>query len=163
DRIRNDEVSVCESLHQGACSKPICAVIREISFTYRVKAWNCRHQVVVDPQAAHCVVDRRIDSHRSFVRIFTGDPFVHVEQISVSFGNHLLAEALNRVLKIQVDTQAASNTTSFIAYCFRIARCDVAGNQISEAWIFPFEVIVALRFRYLTWRPRVPGLLRNPD
>ena len=63
-RVRDDEVAVRQPLHQRARAEAIRAVIREVGFAEDVQAGDGAHQVVVDPQAAHRVVDRRIDPHR---------------------------------------------------------------------------------------------------
>ena len=49
------------------------------------QAGEVAHQVVVNPKAAHGVVERRINPHRHFVRIFAGDLLVHVEEVAVAF------------------------------------------------------------------------------
>src|SRR5215213_1498875 len=83
DGVGNDEVAVGQSLHQRAGAQPVRAVIAEVGFPEHVQARQVAHQVVVDPQPAHRVVDSGIDPHRHRVRILVGDPLVHVEQVAV--------------------------------------------------------------------------------
>ena len=56
DGVRNDEVAVRKTLHECAGAETIGAMIGEISFAQDKEAGNGRHQVVIDPQAAHGVV-----------------------------------------------------------------------------------------------------------
>ena len=52
------------------------------------------HQVVVDPEPAHRVVDRGVDPHRHAVRVLAGDALVHLEEVAVALLDHVVAEAL---------------------------------------------------------------------
>ena len=85
ERVGHDEVAVGEALHQRAGAQAIGAVVGEIRFADYEQAGDGGHQVVVDPQAAHGVVDRRIDAHRDLVGIFVGDALIHLEEIAVAF------------------------------------------------------------------------------
>ena len=84
DRVRQDEVAVGQALHQRAGAEAIGAVVGEIRFTDHEQAGDGAHQVVVHPEAAHRVVDGRIDAHRHLVRILAGDALVHFEQVAVA-------------------------------------------------------------------------------
>ena len=110
DRVGKDEVAVGQSLHQRARAEPVGAVIGEIGFADREQSGDRAHQVVIHPQSAHRVVDRRIDPHRNFVGIFAGDALVHVEQIAVAFVDAVLAEPLDGIGEIQIDAEAGSPT-----------------------------------------------------
>ena len=91
NRVRNDEVAVRQALHQCAGPQAIRPVVGKVRLAQREQAWNGGLEIVVDPQAAHRVMDGRIDAHRRLIRILTGDPLIHVEQIAVALTNGVLA------------------------------------------------------------------------
>ena len=64
DRVRDDEVAVGQPLHERAGAEPVRAVVGEVRLAEHVQAGHRAHQVVVHPQPAHRVVDRRVDAHR---------------------------------------------------------------------------------------------------
>ena len=64
DRGRQHEVAVGQALHQRAGAEPVGAVVGEVGLADHEQAGDRGLQVVVDPQAAHRVVDGRVDAHR---------------------------------------------------------------------------------------------------
>ena len=138
DRVRKNEIAVGQSLHQRTGSEPVGAVIGEVSLADRIKPRDRRHQVVIHPQAAHRVVNRRIDSHWNFVRILARNPFVHIEQISIPLTDTLFAETFDGVGKVEVNAETAfPDALAFVAYSLCIARCHITRYQIPEAGILP--------------------------
>src|SRR6185369_11879039 len=114
-------------------------------FTESKQAGYRRHEVVVDPQPAHRVMDRRKDPHWNFIWIFAGDAVVHVEQVAVPFANALLSKTLDRIRKVEIYAKTRfANAAPFIADLFCVTRGDVSRDEVAKARIFPFEVIVAL-------------------
>ena len=110
-----------------------------------MEAWNIGHQVVVHPQPAHRVVDRRIDHHRALVGILAGDLVIHLEKIPVAGADRVLAEALGRIAEIQVNAEAGrSHAAPFIADLLGGARRNVAWGEIAERRVFPLEEIIPL-------------------
>ena len=93
DRVGKNEVTIRQSLHQGAGAEPVGAVIGEVGFADRIEPGNRGHQVVIHPESAHRVVNRRIDAHRNVVGIFARDAFVHLEEVAVPFLDALLSRA----------------------------------------------------------------------
>ena len=91
DRQRNDEISVRQPLHERARSQAIGAMIGEIGFADHVQPGDRAHQVVIDPQASHRVVDSRIDAHRDLVGILVRDALIHLEEIAISLGDAIRA------------------------------------------------------------------------
>ena len=120
DRVRNDEVAVCQPLHQRTRAEAVRAVIREVRFTQHMKARQGAHEVVIHPEAAHRVVNGRIDSHGSFIWVLTRYALVHVEKIAVALIDDLLTQTFDRLRKIQINAQAGSYTEAFVAYGFGI-------------------------------------------
>ena len=147
-RVRQDEIAVREPLHQRAGAQAIGAVIGKVRFADHEQAGDGAHQVIIHPQAAHGVVDRRIDAHRNLVRIFVGDALVHLEQIAVALANHIHAQPLDGIREIEIDAQPGlAHAAAFVAHGFRVARCHVARDQVAEARIAALQIIIALGFR----------------
>ena len=97
DRVREHEVAVGETLHQRRRAEPVRAVVGEVRLAEHEQAGQVAHQVVVDPQPAHRVVDGGVDAHRHLVRVLVGDALVHLEEVAVALLDHVLAEALDRL------------------------------------------------------------------
>src|SRR5262245_732468 len=122
------------------------------------------HQVVVDPETAHRVVNRRIDPHRDLVRILVRDLLIHLEEVSVLLLDHGHADTLDGVFELQIHGAVAlANPSSVVAYLLGITRGDVAWHEIPEARILALEIVVAFVLRYLVRRPGVALFLRDPD
>ena len=110
-------------MHQRAGSEPVGAVIGKICFTDHKQTGHIAHQVVIDPETAHRVMDGGINSHRHFVGIFAGDLFIDFEQISVAFANRIFAQTFNCIGKIEIDAASARpNAATFVANFLRCAR-----------------------------------------
>ena len=92
DRGRQHEVAVGESLHERARAEPVRTVVREVRLAEHVQAREVAHQVVVNPEPAHRVVDGRVDPHGDLVRVLTGDALVHLEEVVVALLDDVLAE-----------------------------------------------------------------------
>ena len=168
DRVRDDEVAVGQPLHQRAGAQPVGAVIGEVRFAQHVQARQVAHQVVVDPEPAHRVVDGRVDPHRHLVRILVGDLLVHVEEVAVLLLDRLGAEPLDRVGEVEIHRQAAlADAAALVADLLGVARRDVARHEVAEARILALEVVVALRLREsapaAACRPAVFGTQTRPS
>jgi hypothetical protein len=108
-------------------------------------------------------MDSRIDPHGNFVGILSSDFLIHVEEVAVFFANHGLGKPANRIREVQINAlPAGAHASPFIADFLRIARSNVAGNQIAEARVTPFEVIIPLVFRNAGGSAIVVLLLRHP-
>ncbi len=106
DRVGDDEVAVRQPLHQRAGAQPVGAVVGEVRFAEDVQPRHRAHQVVVHPEPAHRVVDGGVDAHRHLVRVLVGDLLVHLEEVAVLLLDRVRADALDRVLEVEVDRQA---------------------------------------------------------
>src|SRR5262249_19942172 len=163
-RVRNDEVSVGQSLHQGARAEPVRSVVREISLAQHKEPVDRAHQVVVDPQPSHGVVNRRVNPHRNLVRILAGDPLIHLKQVAVLLADGVLAQSLNRVGEIQVYAEPRiTHTEALVADLLGGTRGHVARHEISKTRIPAFQVIVAVGFRYVIGTAAVAFLFGDPD
>ena len=122
-RVGQNEIAVGQTLHEGAGSEPVGAVIGKVRFADHKQAGHVAHQIVIDPEPAHRVMHRRINSHRHFVGVFAGDFFVDFEQISVAVPNRVFAQAFDRVGKIEIHAApAGTDAAAFIANFLRRAR-----------------------------------------
>jgi hypothetical protein len=132
--VREDEVTVRQSLHQRAGTEAIRAVIGEVRLANHVQARDRAHQVVVDPQSAHRVVRGRKDAHRDLVRVLVSDALIHLEQVAVLLLNGAAAEPLDGIAEIQVDAEAGrTDAPPLVANLLRGPGRDIARAQIPEA------------------------------
>ena len=164
DSIGNDEVAVGQTLHEGAGTETVGAMIGEIGFAENEQAGDRGHQVVVDPKTAHGVVRGRIDAHGDFVGVLAGDALVHFEEVAVALGNLVFAETLDGIGEIEIDAKTSwADTVACIAFGFGGAGSDIARNEIAETGILALEIVVALGFGNLAGRALVAGLFGDPN
>ncbi len=144
-RRREHEVAVGQALHQRRGAQAVGAVVGEVGLADREQARDGGLQVVVDPQAAHGVVDRRVDAHGDPVGVLAGDPLVHLEEVAVPLGHRRPAQARDRVGEVEVDPQpAGADPAPLVADALGGAGGDVAGDQVAEGRVEAFQVVVAL-------------------
>ena len=91
------EVAVGQALHQGAGAQTVGAVVGEVGLAGHEETVDGRHQVVVHPEPAHRVVERREDPHRNLVGVLVRDAEVHVEEVAVALLDRVSAEAADGV------------------------------------------------------------------
>ena len=81
-------------------------MVREVALADCEQTGDRCLELVVYPDAAHCVVDSRINHHRVVVlhavdfvcklaRIYVGDLLVHVEEVAVALADYVDAEAVD--------------------------------------------------------------------
>jgi hypothetical protein len=145
DRRRQDEVAVREPLHERRGAETVRAVVGEVRLADREEARDGRLQLVVDPQAAHRVVRRRVDAHRDVVGVLPGDALVHVEQVPVLLRDDVAAEPADRLGEVEVD--AVLHRTDAVARVdplLRRTRGDVARREVPERRVAALEEVVAV-------------------
>ena len=91
DRVRQHEVAVGEALHERRRAEPVGALVGEVRLAEHEQPGHVAHEVVVDPEPAHRVVDRGVDAHRHDVRVLVGDALVHLEEVAVALLDHVVA------------------------------------------------------------------------
>src|SRR5262245_14281131 len=92
-------------------------------------------------------MDCGINTHRDRIGVFSSDFLIHVEQISVSFPDYVNPQALYRVRKIEVGPQASwSHPAPLVTNFFGSTRGNVARGKIAKAWVFAFQIIIAVLF-----------------
>ena len=147
-RVRQNKITVCQTLHESAGSEPVRAVIGKIRFADYKEPGHIAHQVVINPETAHRVVNGGVNSHRHFIGVFAGDLFVNFKQISIPFADGVFPEALNRIGKIEINAApAGANTAAFVANFLRRARGNIARSKIAVTRIFSLEIIIAICLR----------------
>ena len=105
------------------------------------------HQVVVDPQPAHRVVDGGVDAHRHLVRVLVGDALVHLEEVAVALARSTsLAEPLDGVGEVEVHAVLERADAACPASTIELggAGGDVARHEVAEARVAALEEVVAL-------------------
>ncbi len=125
-------------------------MVREVGLTDGVKSRNGCLKIVVNPDAAHCVVDGRIDHHRLLPRAYIIDLEVHVEEVAVTLLYPLMTETLDGVREIEehgetglVDTE--SSVTSLLGR----TGSHVTRNEVTERRVTALEIVVTILLRNL--------------
>jgi large subunit ribosomal protein L31 len=88
--------------HKSTGTQSISPMVGKIGLTAGVESRNGGHQVVINPQASHCIMNSRIYPHWSGVGIFAGNLFVHIEQIAVTGLNLILTKSIDGIRKIKI-------------------------------------------------------------
>ena len=160
DRRREHEVAVGQALHQRAGAEAVGAVVGEVGLAEHVEAGHVAHQVVVDPEPTHRVVDGGVDAHGELVRVLVGDALVHLEEVAVALLDHVAAQTLDRAGEVEVGTVLQrADTPSGVHLVLDRPRRDVAGDEVAERRVPPLEEVVALALGDLVGRPGIVELL----
>ena len=75
--VGQNKITVGQALHECAGAEPVRAVIGKIRFADHKQSGHVAHQIVINPEPAHRVMDCGINSHRNPVGVFAGDLFVN--------------------------------------------------------------------------------------
>src|SRR5437763_11185579 len=136
-RVRQNEVTIGQTLHEGAGAEPVRSVIREIRFADHEQSRNVAHQVVVNPKPAHGVMDRGINSHWELVGVLASDLLVNLEQIPVAFADRFFAKSLDRVGKIEINAAPTrTDPSTFVANRLGPARSNSPPPKVPVTRIF---------------------------
>ena len=140
----DDKITIGESLHERARAETVRAVVGEIRFAEDVESGNVGHEIVIDPEAAHGVVDGGIDLHRRLVGVLAGDLFIHLEKVAVAGLDRLFAEPVDRVAEVEEHPESRlGHPPAFVADLLRGSRGDVARREVSERGILALEKEIA--------------------
>ena len=152
NRVWQNEITVSQTLHERRSSEAIRTVIREIRFTTNKHARNRALQIIIYPEATHCIVNRRENHHRRLVWICTGDAAIHVKEITITLSNCWLAIACNRITEVEEYTETRrSDTATIVTGLLRSTRGNITWSQVTKAWVFTLQEVVARFLRNLTW------------
>ena len=113
----------------------------------------------------------REDLHRLFVGIYVGDLLVHVEQVTVTLFDDILAQTLDRGLEIEEHGQPRFvHAEARVTTLFGGTRRHVARHEVTEGRITALQVVVTVLFgnirRFLGTRTEgfhILDLFGNPD
>ena len=163
-RVRQDEIAVGQPLHQRRGAEAVRAVVGEVRLAAHEASGDGAHQVIVHPEPAHGVVRRRVDAHRSPVRVLAGDAVVHLEQVAVPLLYLRAPQPPNRLGKVEEHAVfQRPDAPPAVHLSLRGARCDITWDEVAEGGVLALQVVVAVGLRDLVGRPRVVRVLRHPD
>jgi hypothetical protein len=81
-----------------------------------------------------------------FVRVVCRDLFVHLEQVAVFLFDHVSCRRVDGIGKIEVDGLAGiAHALAHVALLFGVAGGHIPGNQVAEAGILVFQVVITFR------------------
>ena len=158
DGVGQHPVAISQTLHQGRSTEPVSAVIGEVGLTTDKQTRNGRLQVIVDPQATHRVVHRRVDTHGNLIRVLVGNPLVHVEEVAVLLFHGILTHTLDGLGEVEVHTTGThvlgavridltnlrTDTTTLVTAVLGLTGCNVTRNQVAEGRVDALQVVVAI-------------------
>ncbi len=170
-RDRQDEITIGKTLHESRRAEAIAAMVGKVGFSDRVQTGDRGLEIVVHPDAAHRIVDGRIDHHRLFPRTYVSDLEIHIKEIAVTLLHPLTAQTLDGVREIQKYRQTVFvYAETGVATLFGSSGSHVARNQIAECGIATFEIVIPILFRNLgcldfalAQLHYILRLLRHPD
>ena len=164
DGVRDDEVAVCQALHEGRSTETVGAVDREVSFAENEKTRHVAHEVVVNPETAHGVVRCRVHTHRPLVAILIGNLLIHLEKVAVTLPDRIFAQTLDGVGKVKIDTTTArTDTATIVTLLFGSTGGDITGSKVTVARVLALKVVVTIIFgNFARMLANIFLLLRNP-
>ena len=143
--VGEDEVAVGQALHERAGAEAVGSVVGEVGFAGGEEAGDGGLQLVVDPEAAHGVVDGGVDHHGHLVGVLVGDFLVHLEEVAVLLLHDVAAEAADGVGEVEVDGQSgAADAEAGVAALLGGAAGHVARHEVAEGGVAALEVVVSL-------------------
>ena len=136
---RGDESAV-DAGDERVCAEAVRAVDGVVALARGEEPRNVRPLLVIDPQAAHRVVDAGEDTHRDVARVVADEHLVDFENRA-----ELAVESLGRdVRQIEVDLVVAVDAEAVEADLENLARRDVARDEVAVGRVLLFEEVPAL-------------------
>ncbi|CDN41770.1 hypothetical protein BN871_AL_00170 [Paenibacillus sp. P22] len=126
---------------QGVRAETVRSMVLVLAFAAGEQARDVGHLVVVDPHAAHRIVDRREDLHRQLARIVADELLVDLDDAA-----ELDVELLGILMgKIEVDHILAVDAELLVdAYGEDLAGRDVARHEVAVSRVFLLEEVPRL-------------------
>ena len=125
-------------------------MIGEVGLTDSIKTRNGSLEIIVYPDTSHGIVDCRIDHHWLFPWRRSSDLFIHLEQVSVTLGNSLVAESLDSVSEIkEYGKSSFIHTETGVASFLGCTGGYVTRHEVTECRVTALEIVVAILFRNL--------------
>ena len=159
DGVGQHEVAVGQTLHKSRSTQTVCTVVREVALADGEQTCDRGHQLIIDPDATHCVVDSGVDHHRVVVShavdlvgllagVNVGDLLVHVEEVAVALTDNVDAEAVDRLREVEEHSQTGVvHAEALVATLLSGARSHVTGNEVTEGGIAALQIVVAVFLR----------------
>ena len=76
-------------------------MVREVCLSDCIKTRDCSHEVVVNPDTTHCIVDSGVDHHRLLVRVGIGNLLIHLEEVTITLADFILTKSFNSSLEVK--------------------------------------------------------------
>ena len=158
--VRQNEISVGQSLHQCGCTEAVGSVVGEVALADSEEARDRGLQFVIYPYTTHCIVDCRINHHWLIVfhavdfvgkvaRIYVGDFFVHVEEVAVTLLHGIESEAVDTFGEVEEHGKTCVvDTESLVATLFGCTACHVARYEVTECRVAALQIVVAVFLGY---------------
>ena len=116
--IRQYEVTISKTLHQSRSTKTVSTMVREVTLTNSKQTWNGCHQLIVNPDTTHCVVDSREDHHWIVVLhavnlicqltwVDVCNLLIHIEEVTITLKDSINTEAVDRLREVQEHSQTS--------------------------------------------------------
>ena len=135
-----------------------------VRFPQNKQAGDGTHQVVVHPEAAHCVVRCGINPHRLLVGVIAADALVHRHQVAVAGGNGVFAFSSDGIGEVEVNRASPwADAPPRVAEFSGPPGGDVPRRHVAVGGIKPLEEVVAFLFRYRIGLACLAGVLGQPD
>ena len=104
DGVWQNKITICQALHQCRGTKSVGTMVRKVGLPYRKATWYCCHQVVINPNTSHGVVNSWVDHHRGFVRVLIDNFFIHLKQVAIFCFDDLFAKFLYKCIVVFVQS-----------------------------------------------------------
>ena len=116
DSVRQNEVTIGQTLHQSRSTQTVSTVVREVTLTDSEQTRNRGLQLVVNPDTTHGVVDSGIDHHGLVVlhtidlvgyvsREYIRNLLVHLEEVAITLHDDIDTQTVDRLREIQEYSQ----------------------------------------------------------
>ena len=153
-------------MHQCGGAETIGSVVGEVALADGEQARDGGLQLVVNPYAAHRVVDGREDHHRLVILHavdligeltgeYVGNLLIHLEEVAVALHNLVEAEAVDRLGEVEEHGQSGVvHAEACVAALLCGTRSHVARYEVAEGGIAALQIVVAV------FLGNLPALLR---
>ena len=157
-------------------------MVREVTLTNSEETWDSGHQLVVNPDTTHCIVDSREDHHWVVVLhavnlvsqltwVNVGNLLIHIEEVAITLQDNVNTETVDRLREVEeYGKTCVVDTEALVATLLSCTRSHVTRNQVTECWVTALQVVVAVFLRNIRTLLctslqclGILNLLRNPD
>ena len=90
----------------------------------------------------------RIYAHWFFIRVYSGDGFIHIEEIAILVLDCFLSLFLNGIPEIKIDSQTGlTHTKTCIATFLSSPGGNITRYEVTEGRVSSFKKIISFFFR----------------